>query len=65
MKFQYRNEKGQFITEKSALIADLTFFVSEWKRWALASFRKGDRDDGLRCMAELRDCRQKLAALRS
>ncbi|MDX3740189.1 hypothetical protein [Pseudomonas sp.] len=56
----YRNEKGQFITEKQAIAGDLTFFISEWKRWALEAFRKGDREDGRRCMAEMRDCRQKL-----
>lgn len=61
----YRNEKGQFITESTAIAMDLQFFISEWKRWALEAFRKGDRADGLRCMAEMRDCRQKLNALKA
>ncbi|MBH3342489.1 hypothetical protein I5O09_01900 [Pseudomonas parafulva] len=59
----YRNEKGQFITETQAIAGDLTFFISEWKRWALEAFRKGDHAEGQRCMAEMRDCRQKLNAL--
>ena len=61
----YRNEKGQFITETAAIAMDLRFFISEWKRWALQAFKKGDRADGLRCMAEMRDCRQKLNALQA
>lgn len=59
----YRNEKGQFITEKQAIAGDLIFFISEWRRWAREAFRKGDREDVRRCMAELRDCREKLRAL--
>lgn len=61
----YRNEKGQFITEKAAYAADLEFFISEWKRWALEAFRKGDRAEALRCKAEMNDCRQKLNALQA
>ncbi|MCP6691323.1 hypothetical protein [Pseudomonas donghuensis] len=59
----YRNDRGQFITEKQAIAGDLTFFISEWKRWALEAFRKGDRAEGKRCLDEMRDCRQKLNAL--
>ena len=59
----YRNEKGQFITEKQAIVADLSFFISEWKRWALEALRKGDHKEGRRCAAELNDCRQKLREL--
>ncbi len=58
-----RNDKGQFVSTKAALIADLEGFIDDWKHWALQAFRKGDRADGKRCMAELRDCRQKLRAL--
>lgn len=60
-----RNDKGQFVSTKAALIADLEGFIADWKRWALQAFRKGDRADGQRCMAELRDCRQKLNALQA
>ncbi len=59
----YRNEKGQFITEKQAIAGDLAFFISEWKRWALDAFRKGDRAEALRCRAEMDDCRRKLREL--
>ncbi len=65
MSFQYRNEKGQFISETAALIADLTFFVSEWKRWAVEAMRKGDREECLRCKTEMNDCRRKLNALKA
>ncbi|WP_027921528.1 hypothetical protein [Pseudomonas sp. URMO17WK12:I12] len=58
-----RNDKGQFVSTKAALIADLEGFIADWKHWALEALRRGDRADGLRCMAELRDCRQKLKAL--
>ena len=61
----YRNEKGQFITEKAAYVTDLEFFISEWKSWALEAFRKGDRTEALRCKAEMDDCRQKLNALQA
>lgn len=61
----YRNEKGQFITEKAAIASDLEFFISEWKRWTLEAFRKGDRAEALRCKAEMDDCRQKLNALQA
>lgn len=60
-----RNDKGQFVSTNAALIADLKSFIPDWKRWALEAFRKGDRADGLRCMAGLRDCRQKLNALQA
>jgi hypothetical protein len=65
MKFQYRNEKGQFISETEAVIADLTFFISEWKRWAIQALRKVDRAEALRCKAEMDDCRSKLNALQA
>ncbi|WP_397448169.1 hypothetical protein [Pseudomonas sp. NA-150] len=51
------------INVKADLIADLKSFIPDWKRWALEAFRKGDRVDGKRCLAEMRDCRQKLNAL--
>ncbi|MFW3166311.1 hypothetical protein WBQ28_17665 [Pseudomonas syringae pv. syringae] len=59
----YRNEKGQFINEAAAIKLDLSFFISEWKRWALEAKRKGDQAEAERCMTEMRDCRQKLKAL--
>jgi hypothetical protein len=58
-----RDHKGQFVSTKNAMIVDLEGFIADWKRWALAAFRKDDREDGARCMAELNDCRQKLKAL--
>lgn len=58
-----RNHKGQFASAEQAMIADLEGFIADWKHWALAAFRRGDREEGLRCKAELDDCRRKLAAL--
>lgn len=58
-----RNHKGQFVSATTAAAVDLQGFIDDWKRWALEAFRKGDREEGQRCMAELRDCRQKLQAL--
>lgn len=58
-----RNHKGQFVSTKAAMAADLEGFIADWKRWALEAFRKGDRADGQRCMAEMMDCRQKLREL--
>lgn len=60
----YRDENGRFISESAAIAMDLMFFISEWKRWALDAFRNGDRPEGLRCVAEMRDCRQKLNELK-
>ncbi|MBD9671607.1 hypothetical protein IB275_13575 [Pseudomonas sp. PDM21] len=45
------------------MAADLEGFISDWKHWALAAFRSGDREEGMRCKREMDDCRQKLAAL--
>jgi hypothetical protein len=59
----YRNEKGQFINETAAIRLDLSFFISEWRRWALEAKRKGDHAEAERCLVEMRDCRQKLSAL--
>ncbi len=47
----YRNEKGQFITEKAAMIEDFKFFISEYKRWAVEALRKGDKKTAI----EMRD----------
>lgn len=60
-----RNDKGQFVSAQAAIVADLRFFISEWKRWGLDAYRKGDLADATRCLAEMRDCRQKLNALQA
>ncbi|HFZ2572398.1 TPA: hypothetical protein ACIJ25_001886 [Pseudomonas aeruginosa] len=58
-----RNHKGQFVSAKQALVTDLEGFIADWKRWALEAFRKGDREEGLRCKREMDDCRKKLNEL--
>ncbi|EKJ7650449.1 hypothetical protein RO273_006269 [Pseudomonas aeruginosa] len=58
-----RNHKGQFASEKQAMAADLEGFIADWKHWALAAFRRGDREDGMRCKRELDACRKRLAEL--
>ncbi|MFW5203169.1 hypothetical protein ACOAMT_23230 [Pseudomonas aeruginosa] len=58
-----RNHKGQFASTKQAAIADLEGFIADWKHWALAAFRSGDREDGMRCKRELDACRKQLAEL--
>ena len=58
-----RNHKGQFASTQQAAIADLEGFIADWKRWALQAFRSGNREEGLRCKAELDACRLELAKL--
>ena len=58
-----RNDKGQFVSANAAIAADLNGFIDDWTNWAKQALRNGNREDAQRCMTEVRDCRQKLAAL--
>lgn len=58
-----RNHKGQFVSKRQAMVADLEGFIADWKRWALEAFRSGNREEGLRCKREMDDCRKKLVSL--
>ena len=61
----YRNEKGQFVSTTAAMVADLQGFIDDWTHWAKQALRGGDKAEAARCMAEVRDCRQKLNALQA
>lgn len=63
MTFKCRNEKGQFISEKAAMIDDFKFFISEYKRWALEAKRKGNRALALEMHANMMNCRKELRVL--
>jgi hypothetical protein len=58
-----RNHKGQFASSTQAAVADLKGFISDWKYWAIQAHREGNIEEARRCMAELRDCREKLDAI--
>lgn len=58
-----RNQEGKFASTKQAMIADLEGFIADWKHWAVAALRNGNRDEALRCKRELDDCRHKLRGL--
>jgi hypothetical protein len=60
-----RNDKGQFVSMKAALIADLQSFIPDWNRWAREAHSKGDYSEAARCLAEVRVCRQKIDALQA
>ncbi|KAA8555152.1 hypothetical protein [Pseudomonas marginalis] len=60
-----RNDKGQFVSTQQALAADLQGFIADWTHWAKQALRGGDKAEAARCMAEVRDCRQKLNALQA
>ncbi|MEW5507105.1 hypothetical protein [Pseudomonas antarctica] len=60
-----RNDKGQFVSTQQALAADLQGFIADWTHWAKQALRSGDKAEAGRCMAEVRDCRQKLSALQA
>ncbi|VVM51955.1 hypothetical protein PS663_00834 [Pseudomonas fluorescens] len=60
-----RNDKGQFVSTQHALAADLKGFIGDWMHWAKQALRSGDKAEAARCMAEVRDCRQKLSALQA
>jgi hypothetical protein len=65
MTTQYRNAQGKFVTTTAAMVTDLEGFIADWKNWAIQALRKGDRDEALRCKAEMDDCRRKLNALQA
>ena len=58
-----RNHEGKFAGTKQAMIADLEGFIADWKHWAVAAMRNGDREEALRCKRELDDCRKNLREL--
>ena len=60
-----RNDKGQFVSISAAMVADLRGFIDDWTHWAKQALRSGDKAEAARCMAEVRDCRQKLNALQA
>ncbi|MBD8669799.1 hypothetical protein OQ519_25110 [Pseudomonas lurida] len=60
-----RNDKGQFVSTQQALAADLQGFIDDWTHWAKQALRSGDKAKATHCMAEVRDCRQKLNALQA
>lgn len=60
-----RNDKGQFVSTSAAMVADLQGFIDDWTHWAKQALRSGDKTEAARCMAEVRDCRQKLSALKA
>ena len=60
-----RNDKGQFVSTQQALAADLQGFIDDWTHWAKQALRSGDKVKAARCMAEVRDCRQKLNTLQA
>lgn len=60
-----RNQKGQFVSTQQAMIADLQGFIADWMHWSKQALRSGDRAQAASCMAEVRDCRQKLNALQN
>lgn len=59
----FRNQKGQFVSAQQAMVADLHGFIGDWTHWAKQALRRGDKVEAARCMAEVRDCRQKLGDL--
>ncbi|WP_106804566.1 hypothetical protein [Pseudomonas sp. S5D5] len=65
MTIKCRNEKGQFISVKDAMIEDFKFFISEYKRWAIEALRKGDRVQALEMKANVDSCRKELRALQA
>lgn len=60
-----RNDKGQFVSASAAMVADLQGFIDDWTHWAKQALRGGDKAKAARCMAEVRDCRQKLNKLQA
>lgn len=60
-----RNDKGRFVSTQKALAADLQGFIDDWTHWAKQALRGGDKAEAARCMAEARDCRQKLSTLQA
>ncbi|MCK9801438.1 hypothetical protein M1B34_28160 [Pseudomonas sp. MAFF 302030] len=60
-----RNDKGQFVSTSATMVADLQGSIDGWTHWAKQALRDGDNAEAARCMADVRDCRQKLNALKA